>query len=193
MHARSKRINSPPAGKHVNNLISLPMPAPATTLVDLFEDEESALLRFATGITGCRSAAEDIVQDAFLKLHELWAEVENPRAWIYRCTRNLALNRQRKEKRSSSLDQQPEHSDETPLPDEQLARLEANGMLRLIVSELEATDQQLLRLKYNDHKSYGEIAAATGLSISNVGYKLHHLLKSLAAKMKEAGIECPAG
>ncbi len=193
MHAQDQRIHSLAAGKHDNNLIALPMPAPAETLVDLIEAEESALLRFATGITGCRSAAEDIVQEAFLKLHELWEDVESPRPWVYRCTRNLALNRQRKENRSTALDQQPEHSDQAPLPDEHLSQLEANGMLRLIISELEEADQQLLKLKYNDHKSYGEIATATGLSISNVGYKLHHLLKSLAAKLKAAGIESPAG
>ena len=169
------------------------MPDAADSLVALFESEESALLRFATGITGSRQSAEEIVQDAFLKLHSLWHEVGRPRPWLYRCVRNLALNRQRRQHREAPLDNQPEHADEAPLPDESLARLEACGMLRLSLAELDDLDQRILEMKYFEHKSYAEIAAATGLSVSHVGYKLHHLLKSLAARLQQAGIHNPAG
>ena len=64
-------------------------------LAALFEEEESGLLRYAWGLTGRRPVAEELVQEAFLRLHRSWGEVENPRAWLYRTVRNLALNHRR--------------------------------------------------------------------------------------------------
>ena len=46
------------------------------TFREVFEAEESPLLRFAYGFVGQRETAEDLVQDAFLKLHGHWEEVE---------------------------------------------------------------------------------------------------------------------
>ena len=54
----------------------------AMTLTALFEAEEGPLLQFAYGLVGRRSVAEELVQEACLRLHPLWAEVENPRAWL---------------------------------------------------------------------------------------------------------------
>ncbi|HEX7262195.1 MAG TPA: sigma factor [Luteolibacter sp.] len=59
---------------------------------EVFAAEESPLLRYAHGLVGQRETAEDLVQDAFLKLHAHWDEVIHPRAWLFRCIRNLALS-----------------------------------------------------------------------------------------------------
>ena len=70
------------------------------TLRQVFDAEESALLRFAHSLTGQRETAEDLVQDAFLKLHTHWHEVQQPRPWLFRCVRNLALNHLRDNRRN---------------------------------------------------------------------------------------------
>ena len=62
------------------------------SLSELFASEEGPLLSYALGLVGRRSVGEELVQDAFLRLHQVWREVENPRAWLYRSVRNLALN-----------------------------------------------------------------------------------------------------
>ena len=72
------------------------------SMVTVFETEEGPLLRFAFGMIRRREVAEDLVQDAFLKLHKHWEEVENHRAWLFRCVRNLALNHIRDHKREVS-------------------------------------------------------------------------------------------
>ena len=41
------------------------------SLAAFFEAEESALLGFAIGLVGRRSVAEELVQEAFLRLHQL--------------------------------------------------------------------------------------------------------------------------
>ena len=53
------------------------------------------------GLVRRRELAEELVQDAFLRLHRHWDKVEQPRAWVYRAVRNLALNSLRKSQRES--------------------------------------------------------------------------------------------
>lgn len=165
------------------------------TLEALFDAEETPLLRFAYGIVRRRAVAEEMVQEAFMRLHGHWEEVEKPRAWIYRAVRNLCLTYLRDHAReidlegpSSAAPGAEGHAAESLKPDEALGRMEAVGMVRLLVSELEEKDRRLILLKYVEERSYAEIGRATGLSVSNVGYRLHHLLKGLAVSLRQAGI-----
>jgi RNA polymerase sigma factor (sigma-70 family) len=172
-------------------LPSAPMtPEDKPSLRQIFEAEESPLLRFAHGLTGRRETAEDLVQEAFLRLHAHWEEVIHPKAWLYRSVRNLALNHLRDHKRESG-DEAPEAADEARGPDGHLARLEAAGAVRLLLAELKDEDRKLIQLKYHQNLKYDQISQRTGLSVGNVGYKLHHLLKGLGDSLRRLGIEGP--
>ncbi len=162
------------------------------SLRSVFEAEESGLLRYALGLTGRRAVAEETVQEAFLRLHGLWAEVENPRAWLYRCVRNLALNHRRDHRPETELSEEAP-APEAALPVETLARDEAVGAMRLLLAELPPEDRTLVQLKYQDDLKYQEIGRRTGLSAGNVGYRLHHVLKALADGLRRAGIESSRG
>ena len=61
------------------------------------------------------------------------------------------------------------------------------------MAEMSPQDQQLILWKYNGSLSYDEISKRTGLTVSNVGYKLHHLLKNLADAMRRMGVETKEG
>ena len=150
------------------------------------------MLRYAFSLTGRRVIAEEIVQEVFLQLHTHWDDVEQPRAWLFRSVRNRSFNHQRDNQREiltgDDLDAAaPDAEDETP--DALLLRMEAAGYLRLIVEELDEVDRQLVQLKYFDDLKYRDISDKTGLSISNVGYRLHHILKELAEKLRQLGID----
>jgi len=159
------------------------------TLRQVFEKEESSLLRFAFGLVGQRETAEDLVQEAFLKLHAHWEDVANPRAWLFRAVRNLALNHLRDHKRETVLDAAKEWESGAPDPERTLGKMEAMGTLRMLISELKEDDQQLIGLKYHEGLKYDQISERTGMSVGNVGYKLHHLLKGLADAMRRLGVE----
>ena len=182
------------AGVVVPMLIAMKEPA-EPTLIALFESEEGALLAFAVGLVRRRSVAEELVQDAFLRLHEVWGQVENPRGWLYRSVRNMALNHLRDHRRETGLEEAPATACAASecSPDEELGRMEAIGMVRLLLAEMPAEDQQLIRMKYHEDLKYGEISERTGLGVGNVGYKLHHLLKGLADALRHAGIEGSRG
>lgn len=151
--------------------------------------EETPLLHYAYGILGRRELAEEVVQDAFLKLHEHWAEVEVPRAWLFRCVRNLALNVIRKNKREVMDERAGESESSRERPDEELGKMEAVGMVRLLVAEMEGRDQEMVRMKYFEDLKYQEIAERLEMSVGNVGYRLHHLLKDLGERLRKSGIE----
>ena len=57
------------------------------------------------------------------------------------------------------------------------------------ILRIDDTDQQLVKLKYFEGLKYRDISAQTGLSISNVGYRLHHILKKLAGQLRPLGID----
>jgi RNA polymerase sigma-70 factor (ECF subfamily) len=163
------------------------------TLRQVFETEETPLLRFAFGLVGQRETAEDLVQDAFLKLHAHWDDVANPRAWLFKSIRNLALNHIRDHKRESPIENSDDIQSHSPDPDETLGHLETIGTLQLLVSELDSDDRQLIALKYHENLKYDQISQRTGLSVGNVGYKLHHALKNLADSLRRLGIETAEG
>ena len=158
---------------------------------ELFTSEESPLLGFAYSFVRRREIAEELVQEAFCRLHQHWATVENPRAWTYRAVRNLCLSWIRDHRRETNLEEDQHNTtpdQKNPRPDQATAQLEANGLVRAFLAELEPKDRELIHLKYNRDLSYAEIAKATQLTVSNVGYKLHHLLRNLASSLRQAGI-----
>jgi len=188
------------AARRHDGAISVLSPAPKNrkmeekpTLRQVFDAEESPLLRYAHGLTGHRETAEDIVQDAFMRLHTHWDEVETPRPWLFRCVRNLALNHLRDNKRNTSLETSKEWESDKPDPEAALGKLETIGTLQLLIAELPEPDRTLVSLKYLSGLRYDEIATQTNLSVSNVGYKLHHTLKSLATSLRQLGIETAEG
>lgn len=173
---------------------------------------ESPLLGYALRLLRDRALAEDTVQEAFLKLQAQFNHVSEPRRWLYRTVHNLALNHQRHAGRLVPLDppgappssvhgervgvrgDSPNEAslvnatDPQLLPDEQIARAEALGLVRLALKALDARSRELVRLKFEEDFSYKEMSARTGLTVGHVGYLLHHALKTIAAELAKAGV-----
>src|SRR3954470_16169430 len=109
------------------------------SIEELFEALESLLLAYALRFTGDSGAAEDVVQEAFMRLHAQFQEVREPRRWLYRTVHNLALNDLRQAGKIISLESLVEGEarsvaetiDPEPLPDEQIIRWEGIGLVRL--------------------------------------------------------------
>ena len=159
------------------------------TIEELFTALEAPLLSYALRLTDDAAVAEDIVQDAFMRLHAQFNEVREPRRWLYRSVHNLALNHRRRAGKSLPLAPPgADAADPQPLPDEQIARWEGIGLVRLSLNSLDPRSRELVRLKFNEDLSYKEIAARTGLTISHVGYLLHHALKTIADELARNGV-----
>ncbi len=171
-------------------------PAVRETIEELFAALESPLLSYAQRLAGEPAAAEDIVQDAFMKLHAQFTEVREPRRWLYRAVHNGAINHRRKAGKIVPLNPAFEESgwtaadpaDPQPLPDEAIARLEGIGLVRLSLETLDERSRELVRLKFTENLSYKEIGRLTGLKPGHVGYLLHHALKGIADELARNGV-----
>ncbi len=166
------------------------------TMEELFLALESPLLSYALRLAGDLEAAEDSVQEAFMKLQAEFTEVREPRRWLYRTVHNIALNHRRQTGKIINLEAgshdfpapASDPADPLPLPDEQIVRSEGIGLVRLSLAALDERSRELIRLKFNEDLSYKEISQRTGLKTGHVGYLLHHALKTVAEALARNGV-----
>ena len=165
------------------------------TIEEVFAALESPLLAYARRLVGDFAVAEDVVQDAFMKLHSQFQQVRTPQPWLYRTVQNLAVDHQRRASRIVLVDDRTSEdmpandtSDSQPMPDEQIARWEGIGLVRLVLETLDARSRELIRLRFEEELSYKEIAESTGLTVGNVGYILHHALKAMALELEKTEV-----
>ena len=170
--------------------------APSTeSLAELFAALESPLLAYAMKLVQQSETAQDLVQEAFVRLHSEFDAVRQPRPWLYRTIHNLAANHHRKHRKIVPLVQGEgedgatiEWPDDAPTPDQALQHLEAADQTRRCLAMLDERSRHLIRLKFEEKHSYQRISELTGISIGNVGYILHHALKQLAEELKQKGV-----
>ncbi len=164
---------------------------PKPAIEEVFQVEESPLLRYAYGFTKRREVAEEVVQEAFMKLHQHWHEVDKPRPWLYTAVRNISLNLLRKSKREiiSEEGELVSDGDTEDQPDAQIKRLEAVNTMRMLLGDLGEKDRDLVKLKFEEEMSYTGISEKLEMGVGNVGYRLHHILKGLAEGLRNKGID----
>lgn len=165
-------------------------------LKSLMDAHEAALTRYATRLLHNPDAARDVVQTAFIRLHEHWAEcgewaADHVRNWLYRTTHNAAIDFIRREERLRKLHESHAIECEQLAPAEQSHQMEAEERRFLVleqVDRLDETERTVLLLRLQQGLSYEEIARATGRTEGNVGCILHHAVKHLARRLKKAGV-----
>ena len=162
---------------------------PPSTSADLVRravrEFETPLTGYAASITSDHNAAQDVVQDTFLKLYtqEDPSRLDGPglKAWLFTVCRNRALDWLRRRKRFVSLDASPMDflASKEPDPHDQTAEDDETAKVLRFFHRLPDNQAECLRLKFQNDLSYREIAAMTGLSVSNVGFLIHTGLKRL--------------
>ncbi|MDQ8205305.1 sigma-70 family RNA polymerase sigma factor [Pelagicoccus sp. SDUM812003] len=151
------------------------------------DEHQAKLIRYAASIVKDRERAKDVVQETFIRLcRQDWQEVEGHlQAWLFRVTRNLALDVTRKEKRMSYVEEPDSMErlagDRDGAAREQDRRERAGSLLEL-ADALPSKQREVVLLKFQQDLTYKEISEITGLSVSNVGYLLHHALKDLKSR-----------
>ena len=69
-------------------------------LLQAFVDNRLILVKIAARITGCRSRAEDVVQDAFFRLQSappITSSIKAQLSYLFQIVRNLAIDHYRKQ------------------------------------------------------------------------------------------------
>jgi RNA polymerase sigma-70 factor, ECF subfamily len=125
--------------------------------------------RLAFRVLGNAQAAEDIVQDAFLKL---WEDPTRFRAdrnvkfttWFHRVVMNLCLDR-RKKKTPQPLAERDEWPDEAESADVQLGRREEQRQLEREIDALPDRQRVALHLCFEENLSNQEAAERMGVKL----------------------------
>jgi RNA polymerase sigma-70 factor (ECF subfamily) len=161
---------------------------PAGGLPAVLAAFEAPLLRHAAAVVGDAAAAQDVVQESFLRLLAKGQPIDNLSAWLHRVTHNPALDHLRKESRMRKLhlSAAPRTEPLAPPPSEDFDRREAQALVLGALERLTHNERAVLMLKIKEGRSYQEISERTGLSSSNVGYLIHHGLKKLTARLRAA-------
>jgi len=128
--------------------------------------------------------AEDIIQEAFLKLETYCRrhEVKDTEAFLVRAALNLSIDSHRRGMRSQRVPVAIEDlalADPRPLPDEVIAARQSLDRLRAALESLTPRAREALLLHRLDGCSYEQIAEQLGISVSavekNVGRAMFQL------------------
>lgn len=161
----------------------------------LIAEYESALLRYAARLVNDPTAAQDVVQDVFMKVCKHWTNGARPapqmKAWLYRVTHNAAVDHIRRESRLKGLHERQAEEVAPAVPASQhrdMADKEAVALALDQIDRLDPREKQVVLLRLQEGLSYREIAEITRRSEGNIGNILHHALKKLAAGLRKAGV-----
>lgn len=154
-------------------------------LLSSFHDHRPALLRFLTGRLGCRSTAEDLAQEAFLRFFGTDGAVRNPRALLFEIAGNLALDHRRVQSRRAEILREAHHilwheADEIT-PERDAGARQEIAVLAAAVETLAPVARRVFYLTYYDGLNQQEVGRTLGVSRTTVKKHLRRVLACLAA------------
>ncbi|TAH35071.1 MAG: RNA polymerase sigma factor [Planctomycetota bacterium] len=157
---------------------------------DLLVDRYQApLLRYAHATLHDPAAAEDVVQETFVRLIRHAPDPGSNGAvgaWLFRVCRNLAYDTMKTETRERKRREAAGAADTAS----SAAPPENNELGALVSRELErlpAKQREVVRMKVVQGLSYQEIAGATGLRPGYIGWLVHTGLNTLTDRLRAAG------
>ena len=160
----------------------------------VFLSERPMLLRLLTSRLRDPDAAEDVLQDLWLRLESTASgPVAEPAAYLFRMANNLAFDRRRSEQRRSArdgawTDTRSDGSD-FPTAEDTLIGRERLAELEQAIGRLPERTAAIFRAYRFDEKPRKEIAADEGISVSAVEKHLHRAYKIIHALGQESDVD----
>ncbi len=153
------------------------------------------LLNFVYRMVGDRERAEDLVQEAFMRVHRHLNRFDRSRkfsTWVYTIASNLAKNELRNRSRSPLIsfeqarprnqeDSRPvEFEDPANRPDDLYERRQLKQLVEETVSRLNNHHREVFVLRELEGKSYEEIADIVHCNLGTVKSRLNRARQSFA-------------
>ncbi len=156
--------------------------SPEQILQEALSRYERPLIAYAKNITGEIESARDVVQETFLRLSrqsDLPSIVPRLAPWLFLVCRNCALDHRRKCIPFASADLDENFPDPQDGPDSIFFQNDDQERLSSLLKQLSQKQRELIQLKFHGQLSYKEIGEVTRMSVSNVGFQLHHAIQTL--------------
>jgi RNA polymerase sigma-70 factor (ECF subfamily) len=149
-------------------------------LREFYRVHQPRLVGVISLLTGSRAEAEDIVQEAFVRLVPRWQKVSRydaPEAWLRLVAVRLAANRHRDGNRLTHLFRRL-HADPVPDPADGYA-----GDLERALAELPMPTRQVIVLHYVCDLSVAQVADTLGIAEGTVKSRLSRARDTLSASL----------
>ena len=155
-------------------------------VTEWFQRLRTAVYAYSLQVCASPQEAEDITQEAFLRLYSYLTDghrVENARAWLYRVAHNLAVNEVKSQSRAALCSVRAREvasalPDPSCNPEQLVLRQERRGRLWLGMGALTQQQRQCIRLRAEGYR-YREIADSLGISEVEVANGLRCAVKKL--------------
>lgn len=146
-------------------------------------------LRQAWRMLGDQAEAEDVAQDAMMRL---WKQAADWRAgearvstWLYRVVHNLCIDRIRKRRPQVPVEDAPEPVDPDPSVLDRMAQSDTAKAVAAAIATLPERQRQALMLRHFEGCSNPEIGEAMDCSVEAVESLLARARRQLAAEMRD--------
>lgn len=161
----------------------------------LVERYQTRLLNFVYRTVGDRERAEDLVQEAFIRVHRHLARFDQSKkfsTWIYTIASNLAKNELRNRARNPLVyfqtmtsgwedeDRPLEFEDPQARPDDAFDRRHLRELVDAAVRRLPVHHRQVFVLRELEGRSYEEIAEMTHCNLGTVKSRLNRARSAFA-------------
>ncbi|MBR3671007.1 MAG: RNA polymerase sigma factor [Spirochaetia bacterium] len=154
------------------------------------------VIKVSYRITKSLDAAQDVCQEAFIKLYnrvETFPEVEDAKFWLIRVVKNLSFNYLEHEKvKNRAFDKikhLPSFSDDTG--EKQLLKKDAVEKVNKALDQLPENLKAPLILREFGGLNYKEIGAALGISESNVKIRIFRAREALGKLLPVGEVYVP--
>lgn len=137
-----------------------------------FRAHFQSIRRLVDRLSGDPHVADDLAQEAFVRLYRRGSLPESPGAWLATVALNLFRNSHASRGRRLRLltpgTGERAHSDQAPSPIEQVEASDTRDRVRTAMDRLSERDRGLLLLRAEGY-SYRDLAIALGLNEASVG------------------------
>jgi RNA polymerase sigma-70 factor (ECF subfamily) len=153
----------------------------------LVERYRNRYARYATRMLGSVDAAEDALQDAFVRAFDQLAQCKDPDkfvGWFFLILRNRCFAERRRNRTSTSLDA----ADDVAAADRTDGGAEAaerRRALQLALLELTPDQREVFVLKHVEGLSYDEIAARLTTSVPSLKMRMHRAYDKLREQLRD--------
>jgi RNA polymerase sigma-70 factor (ECF subfamily) len=152
------------------------------SLATLFERHHRPLFGFFAHMTGDRPAAEDLVQDVFvrvLKYRHAYRAQGSFRSWLFRIARNARHDFAAKNPILEPIPEDDNVPVTTPGPSAQLEQREEVELLRQALRQLSADKRELIILARYHDMTYDELGALLDADPGTIRVRLHRAVRQL--------------
>jgi RNA polymerase sigma-70 factor, ECF subfamily len=143
--------------------------------------------RYAARMLGSVDAAEDAVQDAFVRAYDRLAECRDPDkfvGWFFLILRNRCFAERRKSRTSVPLEAAGAVA-AADRPDGAVETAERRQALQRALLELTPEQREVFVLKHVEGLSYDEIATRVGTTVPSLKMRMHRAYDRLREQLKD--------